>query len=109
MLANKNMESNPLSTLKIDYWYKIFPAIGTITLVLGLTVEIKDIENTLLQLISVGVIFIGIGEWINHPFQAQVGANYKITSYNRINTFAGNLWDFLGIGLIVYAFVIHGQ
>lgn len=101
------MTQNPLSTLKIDYWYKILPVIGTITLILGLTVDIKGISNILVQLISVGVIFIGIGEWINHPLQTKVGMGFKITSYNRINTFAGNVWGLIGAGIIVYALIYH--
>ena len=101
------MTQNPLSTLKIDYWYKILPVIGTITLILGLTVDIKGISNVLVQLVSVGVIFVGIGEWINHPLQTRVGIGFKIESYNRINTFAGNAWDLIGIGIIVYALIYH--
>ncbi len=101
------MTQNPLSTLKIDYWYKILPVIGTITLILGLTVDVKGVSNILVQLVSVGVIFIGIGEWINHPLQTKVGAGFKITSYKRINTFAGNVWGLVGIGIISYALIYH--
>lgn len=101
------MSQNPLSALKIDYWYKILPVIGTVTLILGLTVELKSVSNTLVQLVSIAVIFIGIGEWINHPLQTKVGPGFKITSYNRINTLAGNVWDLVGIGLIMYAFIYH--
>jgi len=101
------MIQNPLSTLKIDYWYKILPVIGTITLIVGLTVDIKGVSNILVQLISIGVIFIGIGEWINHPLQTKVGMGFRITSHNRINTFSGNTWDIIGIGLIIYALIYH--
>jgi len=101
------MSQNPLSTLKIDYWYKILPVIGTVTLILGLTIDIKGITNTLVQLVSVGVTFIGIGEWINHPLQTKLGMGFKITSYKRINTFAGNIWDLIGVGIIIYALMYH--
>lgn len=101
------MTQNPLSTLKIDYWYKILPVIGTITLILGLSVDIKGTSNILVQLVSVAVIFIGIGEWINHPLQTQVSINYKITSYNRVNKLSGNIWDLIGVGIIIYAFLYH--
>ena len=98
------MGENPLSTLKIDYWYKMLPVVGTLTLIIGLTVEIKGVTNTLVQLVSIGVIFLGIGEWINHPLQTQIGAGFKITSRNRLNTFAGNAWDVVAVVMIVYAF-----
>lgn len=101
------MSETPLSSLKIDYWYKMLPVIGTITLIVGLTVEVKGVSNTLVQLVSIGVIFIGIGEWINHPLQTDIGPGYKITSYNRVNTVSGNAWDFLGVALIVYGLVFQ--
>jgi len=101
------MNQNPLSTLKIDCWYKILPVIGTVTLILGLTVDIKGVSNIFVQLVSVGVVFIGIGEWINHPLQTRLVPGYKTTGYNRINTFPGNSWDIIGIGLIIYALIYH--
>ncbi len=101
------MPENPLSSLKIDYWYKILPVIGTVTLIIGLTVDVKGVSNVLVQLLSVGVIFIGIGEWINHPLQTRVGMGMKITSYNRINTFAGNAWNLIGFFIILYSLLFH--
>lgn len=101
------MSQNPLSSLKIDYWYKILPVIGSITLILGLTVEIKGVSNILVQLVSIGVILIGIGEWINHPLQTSFGLNFKITSYKRLNKLSGNAWDLFGVALIVYAIIFH--
>lgn len=96
------MSSNPLSALTIDSWYKIIPAIGAVTLVLSLTVEIKPLPNLLVLLCSIGAIFIGIGEWINHPLQTQVGRGMKITSRNRINTISGNVWDFAGLAITAF-------
>lgn len=93
---------NPLNSLKIDHWYKIFPVIGTITLVLSLTVEVKVFDNITVAMISIGIIFVGIGEWINHPLQTGIIPGYKITSYNRQNTFWGNAWDIFGLGIIIY-------
>lgn len=98
------MNQNPLASLAIDYWYKILPAVGTVTLLVGLTVDVKGVTNTLVQLVSIGVIFIGIGEWINHPLQTRIGGGLKITNRNRINTFSGNSWVVVGLGLIAYAF-----
>ncbi len=101
------MTNNPLSTLKIDYWYKMLPVIGTILLIISLTFELKDVSNTMVQVISVGVIFFGIGEWINHPLQTGIVSGYKLTSYNRVNKLSGNLWVILGISFIVYAIGWH--
>ena len=101
------MSENPLSALKIDAWYKIIPALGSVLLVLSLTVELQDVSNTMVQMSSLGLIAIGIGEWINHPLQTKLGLGYKITSRNRINTIAGNFWVLLGIGLIIWAIGWH--
>lgn len=49
------MSENLLSSLKIDYWYKMLPVIGTVTLIVGLTVGVKGVSNTLVQLVSIGV------------------------------------------------------
>lgn len=98
------MSNNPLSSLKIDYWYKLLPVIGTITMIIGLTLDVKGVTNIFVLLVSLGVILIGIGEWINHPLQTKVGPTYKIVSYNRLNTWAGNCWDLVGLSVIGYAF-----
>ena len=101
------MTDNPLSGLKLDYWYKLLPLLGTITLIIGLTVDVKGIANSFVQLVSLGVIFVGIGEWINHPLQVKIAPGFKITSYNRKNTFAGNVWNLFGVTFIGYAIYKH--
>lgn len=97
------MPQNPFPTLKIDYWYKLLPILGAIGLILSLTVNVKVADNLTVLLVSVGIICVGIGEWINHPLQTQVGVGFKITSYNRKNKLSGNLWDLLGLVVMVYA------
>ena len=98
------MNSNPLAGLKFDYWYKILPAIGSVTLVIGLTFKTYGLKNLFVIIVSVGIILIGIGEWINHPLQTTLFYSYKITSRKRINTFSGNLADIIGIGLVILSF-----
>lgn len=60
--------NNPLNNLKIEGWYHVFVILGAIFLGLSLTVEMKYIDNTTVQLLSLSSIFIGLGEWCNHPF-----------------------------------------
>jgi len=57
------MSNNPLSKISINDWYKILPVLGAAVLILALTVELVGVKNTAVQLISLGAIFIGIGEW----------------------------------------------
>ena len=100
--------TNPLSNLKIDYWYKAVVVLSALLLVLSLTVELKGIENALAQLLFLGVLLIGIGEWINHPLQTQIvprDAYYApggaiLTSYKRNASLLGICFDILGFSFI---------
>jgi hypothetical protein len=75
---------------------------------LTFTVELKGVENSIVQLISLGALLLGIGEWINHPLQTKImppNAYYapggaKITSYNRKPCFLGSLFNILGFVII---------
>lgn len=96
--------TNPLSNLKIDYWYKALLVVGACVLLVSLSVEMKGIKNSVVQLISLGAICIGFGEWINHPFQAAIGIGYKISGYPRKNKLGGNLFDLLGLFMILGGF-----
>lgn len=101
------MTDNPLSGLKLDYWHKLLPLLGVITLIIGLTVDVKGVANSFVQLVSLGVIFVGIGEWINHLLRIKMAPDFKFTSYNKKNTFAGNAWNLFGVTFIGYATYEH--
>jgi hypothetical protein len=101
------MSSNPLSNLKIDYWYKAVLVVSIPLLILSLTVELKGAENTTVLLFSLGALFIGMGEWINHPVQQQIlppSQSYpgwlKGTGHPRNNKFIGVFFVLVGIGII---------
>jgi hypothetical protein len=53
--------SNPLQNLKVDYWYKAILVVGAVTLILALTVDLKGIENSVVQIYSIAAILIGCG------------------------------------------------
>ncbi|WP_018984965.1 hypothetical protein [Salinimonas chungwhensis] len=101
--------SNPLSNLKIDYWYKAVLVISAPILILALTVDLKGVENKTVLLFSLSAIFIGIGEWINHPVQQQIvppSATYpgwlKGEGHPRNNNFLGVLFVLMGLVLVGY-------
>lgn len=58
-----------LENLKLDHWSKIITVFAAAVFVLSLTVEIKSVPNIEVTLFSLGVVLIGIGEIINHPWQ----------------------------------------
>ncbi len=107
------MKTNPLANLKIDYWYKALVVISSVVFLLSLTVKLEDIENNIVQLISLGLFFIGLGEWINHPLQTALmcpniydaPGGAITTSYKRSPRLTGNLFDILGFILCSIAIV----
>lgn len=99
--------SNPLHNLKIDYWYKAALVVGAVVLITALTVELKGVENSIVQLIALGTILVGIGEWINHPLQTQIVPPsprnptwLKGEGYLRKNSALGLLFVISGVGFI---------
>lgn len=58
---------NPLSKLKIDYWYHAIMVVSIVILIVAFTVKLEGVNNSLVQLVSLGSFFIGLGKWINHP------------------------------------------
>lgn len=92
--------TNPLQSLVIDYWYKAVTAVSVAFLLVAMTVDLKGVENKTAILISLGCLFIGLGEWINHPLQTRIAPGMKITSYNRSASLRGNLFDVLGFLLV---------
>jgi hypothetical protein len=91
---------NPLSKLKIDYWYQAVLVVASCVLVLALTVELKDVRNSVVQILSLGFLFWGLGEWINHPYQEKIGIGFKISGHSRKGSFGGYFFDILGFGLM---------
>jgi hypothetical protein len=89
--------SNPLESLKLDYWYKAVLVISTVLLVISLTVPLQGVSNSTIALICLGGIFIGLGEWVNHPLQEAIGHGYKITGYPRKFTFLGSIFVIFGL------------
>lgn len=101
--------NNPLSNLKIDYWYKVSLIIATVLLITSLTVDLKGVKNKPIQLISVGIIIISLGEWINHPIQIQVirpnpmlPSGGQLEGHPRKNSALGIFFDILGIIILVF-------
>lgn len=54
--------TNPLQTLQIDTPYKGVIAISAVVLIAALAAN-----NATAAIIALGFLFIGLGEWINHP------------------------------------------
>lgn len=100
---------NPLSKLKIDYWYHAIMVVSIVILIVALTIKLEGVNNSLVQLVSLGFFFIGLGEWINHPLQTSLHppsihmpTGGVTTGYPRNNKFIGILFVILGVFLIAF-------
>ena len=100
---------NPLSKLKIDYWYHAVMAVSIVILILALTVKLEGANNTTVQLCSLGSFLIGLGEWKNHPLQTKIHAPNEymptggiVSGYPRSNNFLGILFVVLGIIIVIF-------
>lgn len=94
--------SNPLQGLKVDYWYKAVLVIATVLLLVSLTVPLQEVSNSIVAGICIGGILIGLGEWINHPYQEQIGAGFKISGHPRKNSILGIVFVIGGIAITAY-------
>lgn len=59
-------ELEPFKGLALDRWYKVLVLVGGSLLLVSFFKETKGITNVQLQLLSAGVLLIGLGEWKNH-------------------------------------------
>lgn len=95
--------NNPLSNLKLDYWYHVLTVLGSVFLFTSITVDLKGIENTTAQILSLSILCIGIGEWVNHPVLTEIVRSKRtgeiegdFISYPRNNTKVGIIFVVLG-------------
>lgn len=102
--------SESQSWVKVEHWCHLLVALGATGVVASLTVDVKGIANAHALLLSLGAMFIGLGEWINHPIQTKLmlhtiyAQNGEIiTGHPRNPSNLGNLFDVLGFVLLVVA------
>ncbi len=101
--------SDTFKNLKLDTWYKVFVYLGGVAFLVSLFVEIKGgMTNGQLQLLSLGVFLIGIGEWKNHktvswikPPNVYTGGTALMETNERKPDLFGLACDLLGFLLII--------
>ena len=89
-----------LKNLKLDQWYMVLMALGAVVFVLAITVQLQ-VPNAPVALIALGMFFVGLGEWRNHPYQARIepgmGMLWKVSGHPRSASALGLLFDALGL------------
>lgn len=92
--------------LKIEHWYHLLIVLGAAGALAAMTVELKGVANAHALVMSLGILCIGIGEWINHPFQtvlvlpnADLPRGGKLTGHPRKNSILGVAFVLTGLAL----------
>lgn len=99
---------NPLSKLALDYWYQVLMVVGIVIFLLAGAGLLKAFPTMPTALIALGIFWLGIGEWINHPLQnilTAANASFPggaLTGHPRNPKPLGLAFDLLGIVLIIF-------
>lgn len=91
-----------MSNFNIRAWYK-----GAVTAAVALLGVGAIAHEQALILLAVGLLLLGLGEWINHPFQTQIipptfgmpGGGIASGEARRPKLF-GMVLDLIGLGLL---------
>ena len=98
----------PFEKLSLDHWYKVLMAVGLAVFVLAGSGFFKEFPAGPTALCGLGVFFIGMGEWINHPLQTKLMAGSAmfpagvVTSHPRNPRPIGVFFDIVGVALLGY-------
>ena len=98
---------NPLSKLKLDYWYHVLMAVSCVVFLLAGVGLLHEFPTVPTVLMSLGVFCVGLGEWINHPLQTgllRASAYYPagvVTGHPRNPSLLGYAFLFFGVALAV--------
>ncbi|MBD3667473.1 MAG: hypothetical protein HUJ16_05900 [Kangiella sp.] len=94
-------------SLALDQWYKLLVLIGGLASLGGLFWEVKVLSNGVVLPISLGLFFIGLGEWASHrkaPYRRETGHGSRVSGWEmqRFNSIPGNVMTVIGLLLVAY-------
>lgn len=100
--------NNPLSKLVLDYWYKVLMVVGIVVFILSGTGLLKAFPTVPTSLIFLGIFWVGLGEWVNHPLKTSLQPRNisfpggVLTGHPRNPKIIGVTFDFIGGALIIF-------
>lgn len=89
-----------LGWLKVEYWYHVFVVLGVAGIIAAVTLDLKGIANSHALLLSGGVFFVGMGEWVNHPLRTGIISGAIIRRHPRSSSLLGIAFDIVGLTLV---------
>ncbi|EIC84716.1 hypothetical protein SPM24T3_09726 [Serratia sp. M24T3] len=95
---------NPVSKLKLDAWYMVVISVCTAIFLASAAGLLPNLPTKPTLLISLGGIFLGLGEWKNHPLRTHIqevwGQRFMGQGYKRKFSPTGTALCLLGIYLV---------
>jgi len=86
--------------IKLEHWWIGMVVAGIAVLGSGAIAPDPRVTSA----IGLGLLFLGIGEWMNHPSQTHIepgfGGMWQFTGHPRQPTLVGNAFSFVGIVLL---------
>jgi hypothetical protein len=92
--------TSPLSNLQIDAWYK-----GVIVVAAAVLIGSLAFQTPHITILALGFLFIGFGEWINHPRRQGIIPGYIVTSTARAPSAFGWSVNVVGAALILIGII----
>jgi len=96
--------NNPIQSLKLDYWYKVIISLCTVVFLATAAGLLPNIPTKETLLTCLGGIFLGLGEWKNHPINTHItqvaGYTFKGEGHLRKFSLTGTLLCLLGLYLL---------
>lgn len=81
-----------LKGFDLEHWWKMLAGVGALIAIASI-----PLLHVPTIFIGLGLFFVGLGEWINHPYQVHEATfHYQITSHNRSPRPSGMALDLLG-------------
>lgn len=86
--------------LATDKWYRALTYIAVLALVAVVAIPHDPELRKALIFLALGGLFVGLGQWIDHPYQAIIGPGGWLHGYPFRPSFFGTVLQLVGVVLV---------